>query len=211
MSIHELNRFLYYTQKSNYYIKEILIHGPGEPTLWKNLNEGIKILHDSPIIGAISMLSNGASLDRIEEETFKYIDQISISIYPDAKENDLITHLHQKFPEKIKLEFVKKFWIPPNREYPDSIPCACICPVPGFIDNKIFYCSGIIFNAAKLKGVDVFDYHDVYSELKENYLDNSSTGNFDLCKYCRANSNIALDLKDYDHNHKLYNDKKRVV
>ena len=202
MSIPELNRFLYYTEKSNYYIREAYLHGPGEPTLWKNLNEGIKILHESNVVGGIGMITNGVSLYRIKEETFQYIDRIRISVYPDAKKNDFITYLQQKFPEKIKLEVFKQFMSKPNREYPDSIPCTCACPVPVFVKNNFFYCSGTIFDAAKLKGVDVFDCHEVYTELKENYLDNYSIGNFDLCKYCISNGNICKQLKSY--NHKLF-------
>jgi hypothetical protein len=199
MSIYELNRFLYYTKKSNYYMREVCLHGPGEPTLWKNLNEGIEILYKSNVVGGVVLLTNGVSLNKVKEETFQYLDRINISIYPDAKENDLITHLYQKFPEKIHLEMMNQFWGPPCREYPDSIPCSCACPVSLLIDNKIFYCSGTIFDAAKLKGVDVFDCHEVYTELKENYLDNFSRGNFDLCKYCTSNRNIRKQLKSYDH------------
>jgi len=199
MTIPELNRFLYYTKKSNYYIREAFLHGPGEPTLWRNLNEGIKILYESPVVGGVCMLSNGVSLDRIKEETFQYIERIRISVYPDAKENDLIEYLCDRYPEKINLEIIKQFWSHPHKEYPDSIPCLCACPVPLFIDNKVFYCSGTIFDAAKLKGVDVFDCHEVYTELKENYLDNLSRGNFDLCKFCTSNRNIRKQLKSYDH------------
>ena len=206
MSIHELNRFLYYTEKSNYHIREVLLHGPGEPTLWKHLNEGIKILYESDVIGDIYISTNGVSLDRIKEETFKYIDKIRISVYPDAKENDIIGYLQQRFPEKIELEVMNRFTSLPNREYPNSIPCRCSCPIPFFIEDKIFYCGGSVFDAAKLKGVDIFGCHEVYTELKENYFDNISVGNFDLCKYCVLNSNIGKQLKSYPH--KLFGEVK---
>jgi hypothetical protein len=120
-------------------------------------------------------------------------------MYPDAKENNFITYLYQKFPEKIKFEYVKQFHDLPDRKYIDSIPCRCICPIPMFVKDKIFYCSGSIFDAAKLKGVNVFDYHEVYSELKENYLDGENNGNYDLCQYCCLNSNIYGHLNNYDH------------
>lgn len=199
MTIHELNRFLYYTKKSKYYIREACIHGPGEPTLWKNLNEGIKVLHESDVVGGIYLLTNGSFLDRIEEETFEYIGKLDISIYPDAKKNDLITYLCDKYPDKIGLGHYNKFWVSPTKEDVGSIPCRCTCPTPSFIGNKIFYCSGCIFDAAKLKGVDIYDCHEVYSVLKENYLENASLGNFDLCKYCAVNDNIYKQLDWQEH------------
>jgi hypothetical protein len=206
MSIDELNRFLYYTKKSNYHIRDVYLHGPGEPTLWKNLNEGLKILYESPVVGNVYIVTNGVSLNRIKEETFQYIYIVLIAVYPDAKENDLITHLCQEFPEKIKFHVESQFLSHPTKEYPNSIPCRCICPFPSVIDNKIFYCSPAIFDAAKAKGVDIFDCHEVYSELKENYLHNVSVGNFDLCKYCLLNSGIHEHLKVYDH--KLFKEVK---
>jgi len=199
MTTHELNKFLYYTEKSNYYIREVCLHGPGEPTLWRYLNEGIKILYDSGVIGGIYIISNGVSLDRIEEETFDYIDRIRISMYPDVKNNNYIEYLHKKFPEKIKFEYIKKFTEFPIKKYSDSIPCRCLCPIPMFVKDKIFYCNAGVFGAAALKGVNILDCYEVYSELKENYLHGENNGNYDLCQYCCFNNNIERHLKSYCH------------
>ena len=69
-----LKRFLFFTKESNYFIREVFLHGPGEPTLWKNINEGIRILHDFDRIGLVGIVTNGASLELIEEKNFDYID-----------------------------------------------------------------------------------------------------------------------------------------
>ena len=202
LTLEELDKFLYYTKKSKYFIKEICIHGLGEPTLWKHLNEGIKILHESEVIGGIVMLSNGASIKNIEEETFGYTSKIRISNYPDSNKNDLLLSLKERFPEKIIIEDIQEFQKPPDRPYLGTIPCKCICPLPTFIKDKIFYCNGSAFGAAKLKGVNVFDCHEVYCELKENYLEDfmfNKERNYDLCQYCRSNSNIAKHLKSCKH------------
>jgi hypothetical protein len=163
------------------------------------LNEGIKILYDSKVIGGVYIISNGASIDRIKEETFDYVDRIRISVYPDAKNNNSIEYLHKKFPEKIKLEYIKKFTELPIKKRPDSIPCQCSCSIPMFVKDKIFYCNGGAFEAADLKGVDIFDCKEMYRELKENYLDGENNGNYDLCQYCCFNKNIAQHLSTHEH------------
>jgi len=197
LSIDELKNFLYYTKKSRYFIKEIFIQGMGEPTLWNNLNDGIKILHNSVVVGSIFIITNGVSINNIEEKTFEYINNIRISMYPDSKKNDYVTFLYKKIPEKISFKHVSKFHEPPYKKYHNSVPCTCICPFPRLIKDKIFYCNA--FKAAELKGVDIFSCHEVYSELKENYLDRIEHGNHDLCQYCSGNKNIAKYLKMHNH------------
>ncbi len=202
LSLKELEKFLFYTEKSNYYIREICLHGPGEPTLWKYLNEGIKMLHKSKVIGGILIVSNGVSIRNIEEKTFDYIDKIRISDYPDAKKNDLLISLQKKLPEKIEFRNIDRFQELPDRAYLDTIPCKCTCPTPMFIKDKVFYCNGCVFEAAKLRGVDTFDCHELYCELKENYLEDflfDEKRNYDLCQYCSFNDNIAKHLKNCRH------------
>jgi hypothetical protein len=202
LTLDELERFIFYTKKSKYYIREVCLHGPGEPTLWKCLNEGIEILHESEVIGGILIISNGASIGDIEEKTFEYIGKIRISDYPDVKENDLLSSLQKRFPEKIEMRGISKFSEMPNKKYIDSIPCSCECPIPMFIKDKIFYCNGGVFDAAKLKGVNIFDCHEIYTDLREDYLDDFIPGkkrNYDLCQYCFCNQNITKYLKSYKH------------
>jgi len=202
LTLEELDRFLYYTKKSNYFFREVCIHGSGEPTLWKHLNEGIRVLHDSEVVGGILLGSNGVSIGNIEENTFEYIDQIRISGYPDAKKNDRLISLQKSYPEKIKINDIKMFLEVTKVAHLGTIPCKCICPLPMFIKDKIFYCNGAVFEAAKLKGVNILDCHEVYCELKEDYMKGymfDKKRNYDLCQYCSYNDKIAKNLKCYPH------------
>ena len=202
LTLEELDRFLYYTKKSRYYLREVCLHGPGEPTLWEHLNEGIKILYDSDVVGGISIVSNGVSIENIKEETVEYMYKIHISDYPCSKENERLISLQKRFPEKISINDRKIFKEFLDRAHLGTIPCECICHFPALIGDKVFFCGGGAFSAAALKGVSIFDCHEVYSYIGENYLkdfEQCDIRNYDLCQYCSYNKSIRKHLKEHKH------------
>jgi organic radical activating enzyme len=207
LSINELNRFIYYTKKSNYYYCKIIIQGVGEPTLWDHFNEGIKLLHDSGITTSIIVYSNGISVDNIEEETWQYLDIVRFSIFPHTKNKDHLDVLRRKYGEhKIIYANYDSFVGSIDKRYVGTTPCRCLCPGPSFIKDKVFfYCAaGPILTAAKIMGVNIFDYENMYSEVKENYLDRSDVDvpgarSFEFCESCVLNSNIFPCRKRHKH------------
>ena len=201
LSLEELKTFTYYTKKSKYYVEKININGAGEPTLWKYLNEGMKLLHDSRIAKSIVLETNGQSLNRINNKTWKYLSKVIISDYPS---NESINLRQQRFKEKI--DFINRdlFRVLPNKKHEDTIPCFCICPGPMFVKDKVFlYCGPPVFNAADIMRVGVSDQNELYAKVELNYmdkLDEKKIGNLQLCEYCWANSNIKLP--SYEHKKK---------
>ncbi|MFC1841326.1 hypothetical protein ACFL1N_17295, partial [Thermodesulfobacteriota bacterium] len=190
-----LNKFIYYTKKSKYFIEKLEVHGPGEPTLWKNFNEGIKILHKSNVIGKIIVTSNGKSLDRIHNETWNYIDYINVSCYPDVELN------FKKYKSMINILEQGEFKRIPQRRYENTIPCQCACYGPMFLKDKIFfYCGPPVFDAANLMGVNINKDTDLFVPLELNYLDKfkkENIGNLKYCEYCWANMNIITGLEEH--------------
>jgi len=192
LSIEELKNFIDCTKKSNYFIEELSIHGIGEPLLWNHFEEGIKLLKNSGVIGKISVTTNGLLLDKINDETMGFIDMLSVSVYPDYPNHVLLKEKKSEYKEKVEINYITKFIAKPIRMY-NKIPCHCLTCGPMFIKDRIFfYCGPTIFDAARLKGVDIFKYNDLYSQIQPGYLDNSdikNMGNIEFCKYCWANDN----------------------
>jgi len=196
LSIEELKKFIYYTHKSGYYIKRLKIHGPGEPTLWKYFNEGIKLLYESNLIKDIIVETNGGFLDRIHNSTWRYISEFFVSIYPES-DCRLLKEKQKIYGDKIILNYKERFWKQPSRKYENTIPARCICPGPMFIKDKIFlYCGPPVFNAANLADTNIFENTELYTSIGLNYMDKfdeNKMGNLKFCEYCWANANIEKE------------------
>ncbi len=192
LSIEELEKFIYFTKKSNYYIDRLLIHGPGEPLLWKHFNKGIKILHNSKITDKITIETNGLLLNNIDNENWEYI-KVLVSAYPGQFQHKEIIEKH-----KIILKDKSKFKsMPLSISNKSVIPSDCCCSGPMFYKDKIIYCGPPVFGALELYNKKLIDYPELYSELKVNYMDGynkDKVRNCELCKGCWANRNIKLSM-----------------
>ena len=194
MSLEQVEKFMRFTEKSNYHIKELSIHGPGEPLLWKHLNEALPDLYNSSAIDSINILSNGRSLNRVKEKTWDCIDLVDISIYDDDDDYDLVLNeLSQK--NKQKLNIMRKVYFYPrvkkNEVY--DIPCICIGQGPMQVGDVTFlYCGPQVFDAASLLDIDIYDLKYLYVHTEEDYLSQHNPcnqGNMAICRHCWANGN----------------------
>ena len=176
-----------------------MIHGPGEPLLWKNINEALPLFHNSTAIKSIHIVSNGKELDRIEEATWNCIDNMEISIYSGAKDIvlDNIAAEH-----KNKLNIIEKdtFMTRFEKNEAFDIPCICMCGGPMLIGDTIFfYCGPPVFDAAQLLGIDIYDLKYLYTTVGEEYLSDynpSNKGNMAICRHCWANGYRFFKDKD---------------
>ncbi len=195
LSLEELDEYIYHTRHSNYFVEQLWIQGPGEPTLWKHFNQGVKRLYRSGVIGGIFIQTNGLSLDRLTEETWSYLRWVSVSVYPDFDKLNELDILQRKYPNKIQIIHTGQFEEVSQDHQVSTIPCYCGCDGPMFIKNKIFYyCGPTGFAAAKRMNNDILNCHDQYTEIRPFYLDKadfSRMGNMELCRYCWANSNAV--------------------
>lgn len=193
LSLEELSNFLDITRKSNYYIERIDIHGPGEPLLWTHLNEGIKMIYDSKLIGKINIWTNGKFLKKIKPEILKYINIIVISVYPDEDILKILENFPKQYLYKIQKNIVTEFITYSDKDKLATIPCKCFCHGPMFIKDKIFlYCGPLVFGAIKVKGDNIFDHKYLFRNIDIRYMDafeKLKIGNLELCKYCMGNEN----------------------
>jgi hypothetical protein len=195
LSLKQLERFLFYTKKSGYFIENLRIHGPGEPLLWKHLNQGLKMIHNSGVVGTIFIATNGHAISNINESSWEYIDEIRVSIYPDFKLDEQLIALTKKKEEKIDLINIDSFiYVEIDSTGCAPVPCICKCQGPMVYGDIIYlFCGPPLFEAVQKMKRDIIDFPELSSEIGLNYLEQFNEkliGNLDCCCYCWANSNF---------------------
>jgi hypothetical protein len=196
LSMEQLDRFLFYTERSNYFIRSLSIHGPGEPFLWKELNAGLQRLKRSKAIGWISMVTNGLLLDRISEDAMTCVDRLFVSVYANYNRHAVMEQFLKRHSAKVRLWDGTNFWehtANPAETAPATGGCTCAGPM--LYNDRIFpYCGPPVFGAAKAKGVDVMSIPHMSVPLGLDYLASYNArllGRMDVCRYCWANPNFA--------------------
>jgi hypothetical protein len=196
LSLESLDRFLFYTERSNYFIRSLSIHGPGEPFLWREMNEGLKMLKRSKAIGWVTMVTNGLLLDRIHDDAMACLDRLFISVYANYNRGEVLQKFRAKWGEKVSLWDGTHFWehaTSPTQTAPATGGCNCVGPM--LYDDKIFpYCGPPVFGAAKAKGVDVLSLPNLWVPLGLNYMASYNArlvGRMDICRTCWANPNFS--------------------
>lgn len=196
LSLEKLDRFLYYTERSNYFIRSLSIHGPGEPFLWKHLNEGLIRLKRSRSIGWVTMVTNGLLLDRITDEAMGCLDRLFISVYANYNREELLKSFHARYGPRVSLWDGTYFWehaSSPAQTAPATGGCNCSGPM--LYDDFLFpYCGPPVFGAAKAKGVDPMTVAHLATPVGPNYMSGYNArlvGRMDICRYCWANPNFA--------------------
>ena len=195
LSMEKLDRFLYYTERSNYFIRSLSIHGPGDPFLWKHLNEGLLRLKRSRSIGWVTMVTNGLLLDRITDEAMACLDRLFISVYSNYNRHEVFDRFCAKHGARVGLWDGTFFWehtASPGQTAPATGGCTCVGPM--LYDDRIFpYCGPPVFGAAKAKGVDPLTVQNLSVPLGPDYMAGYNArlvGRMDICRYCWAYPNF---------------------
>ncbi|MBI3556006.1 MAG: radical SAM protein [Deltaproteobacteria bacterium] len=203
LSLEQLDRFLYHTEQSGYFIEKIWMHGPGEPLLWRHLNEGLRRLRASAAIGKIEIITNGTYLKRIEETAWDCIDIIDVNIYEDRTKIPLLERLQAFFgAEKIRPRAAETFKRVRDENFqPATIPGKCRCSGPMLYGDKVFlFCGPPVFGAALRATKDLLADRSLWVEVGPNYLegyDEKIAGTLDLCRFCWANENMDEVLEPH--------------
>jgi hypothetical protein len=223
LSLDHVREFINFTEQSHYLIKQLHLTGPGEPLLWRNLEEGLRLLRGSRAIQRIALISNGLNLQRIDNDMWNNIDQIHVSVYPAFKKvDDVLAALEPSHKKKLRIVRTTHFRTAPRKGEVAAIPCVCDCTGPMYFDRKVFfYCGPTVFGAAESKGVSVLDYPEMYEEIGLDYLKRmivpqsrveripilsrvlgtidpiGKTAAHELCRYCFANNNREFVLRDH--------------
>lgn len=208
LSLHDLRAFIAHTRASRYYVENLWITGPGEPTLWRHFDEGIRLLHDSGVIGRICVTSNGQSLDRVDHGTWRFVSRLAISVYASGEYARQAPHLEaaRRAGCEVEERVRDNFRALPTGGAPDALPAVCTCPGPMVYGDRVYYhCGPTGFEAARLKGEPFLDNPRHGRRIGPDYLagvdtrvlygvdgDTISRATLDLCRYCWANMRIPL-------------------
>jgi len=145
MSLEEVEDFIYYSKLSNYKFKRIGIIG-GEPLLWKNQMEGLKLLYAANLTENIRITTNGLVLNRRNKELIDsilpYIHELKISKYIGNEKN--IKFALKNFPQK-KIKVVPQIdrFVSPKVFIPNSLPADCRCRVFSVSNGRVDVCSPV--------------------------------------------------------------------
>lgn len=192
MSIEEIERFIHFTKLSNYKFQRLTISG-GEPFLWKNLDEGLKLLMNSGVTNEITVFTNAVFYKKLTPSIIKNITTIRVSYY-DHLQGGTDNTEHIKELQKIhpKVEVVPRdvFTRIPSEPIHSTEEVRCKNLYTQYYNGNIYACAHAHSLALK-----------VGSKIKTgepigiNYLDNTveirKGQHTDLCSVCVSNASIS--------------------
>ena len=194
ISENEFNIWSEYTQSAGYHFKTININGLGEPTCYPDIKFLQYILIRShKFCNTLHLLTNGINVD-VLKLILPFIDEITISMWPNSKEHWKDIELFKSYHEtKIHLRYniechdIKEHF---STSKSNKIT-KCGCYGPGYTMNTVFLACGTWAPSINKNGL----YH---TDLKEYYLDSLSsklgTTSFRMCESCWANTGIPYKI-----------------
>ena len=136
MSLHELEYFIKVSEASGYRFDLVLTGG--EPTLWKNFAQGVKLLRYSAICNSLTLFTNAMSIDPLTEDAVACLDGIRISDYNTSSEN--VAALKARFGAKVRVVDRQEFWANPREAVPNSLPAQCLNPEILLANYQVYAC-----------------------------------------------------------------------
>ena len=189
MSLEEMEKFLYYTEKSGYRFN--YRYTGGEPLYWRNLKDGTKMLRKSKSCNSILLMTNGMKHENLNDEIIRMIDYVRISQY--NYNDEAISLLKEKYPHKVKIVDREKFYPNPLSPIHEAVPVECGNLEHIYFNKKIYMCPhsyslSIKHNLKNLElGIDLCDnYCDRNLEIRE--------GHELICKLCLGNKKVRDNL-----------------
>jgi len=126
----------------------------GEPTMWRYLRSGCRILRESSAFGEIRLLTNGKLYDKISSlVTDGLVDVIAISAHEADPEGLAI--LSSRHPGLIRINRTKHKPLP-VRPIKGTLPAKCTCNRLAYFDRRVWACNNA-YTHTKRMGGDVTD------------------------------------------------------
>ena len=197
MSIEELEELLYFSKLSGYRF-DFIVSG-GEPLLWENLKDGLKLLKDSDICKSITMFSNAMFPEKVTKEIADCLDSIRISHYFYNEKH--MKQLEIMYPDKVRIEERTKFWEMPKTAVESEIAFPVICLNAGFkFYNKQVYACVHALSLVELDPSNAeiplgnplgLDFLEGLAEIKENQKE--------ICRWCISNQRVRDYVEKVDN------------
>ncbi|MBY0551193.1 MAG: radical SAM protein [Candidatus Obscuribacterales bacterium] len=136
MSVEEIRKLIEVSEQSQYKFDFILTGG--EPLLWSNLHEGVRLLRLSSITNSIRVFSNVTHINQVTDEFMSDIDQLRISQYPTNLENTKL--LKKRYASKVKVVDRGQFYPNPEQPLDDVLPAVCCNPEVMYFNGDVYGC-----------------------------------------------------------------------
>lgn len=186
ISIPDLEEFIEITHKSGYKFKYTI--SGGEPLLWSNLQEGVKLLRESDTCCGMLMFTNALNIDALNNEVADCFNEIRISAYrANSKE---VKQLKQQFGDKVRIVPREKFYPIPESPIQGTTPAVCEYDKWWYYNRRIYCCahglSLYLDCPYSLSNELTLNYVDGLLEIKERLM-NDPLG---ACGRCAANTHF---------------------
>jgi organic radical activating enzyme len=220
MSLESIERFIFFTKRSNYMFQQIVISG-GESLLWSNFVEGITLLHQSDIAKSfkINTAANLNLLKKKQHDIRTVTKLTNVKIRPSKYwfNQSGIDFLFSEFPRhKIKVEECRNFMTSPQKMQDINLETSkCWGPTFSFYDDKIIWCANLLSLKHRFKLTDedpIVKYKSV--EITDNYLekitDKNRWGKEKICSGCICCTGVSHDINS-NVNTKIKNEPLTIV
>lgn len=191
LSLEELRAFILISERSGY-VFEIMLTG-GEPLLWNNLKDALRILRASRMCAGLSLFTNATTIEPLfDAETVSYLDTIKVSQYRHNSEN--VDMLIRRYPSKVQIFHGEDFYVNPRVAVTHAVPALCLNPELFYFDYHMYACphsasiaygSGSTMQLANplavgfLKGLERIKHEQQY----------------EICTYCISNEKVRLQVE----------------
>ena len=176
------------TKESAYPLYDSVILTGGEPLLWKNVEEGARLLRQAEVSHQLNLFSNGDCLDRVTDRLMESLTTLRLSHYGNNTKN--IKSLKKRYGSKVAIVNQQQhFPIPTSLADTSVLPAKCGCEGPALIGNRVFGCS-MLATVANEFGIDLAQYPESHCKLQVGYLEllaNFPRTRHDCCRGCIGN------------------------
>ena len=195
MSVDELNDFLAISEQSGYSF-DIIVCG-GEPLLWKNLKEGLRVLSTSKVAKRILIFSNIVGTSNIDDEVMNCVTQLRVSKY--RANASRVDALVSKYPTKILVVDRTKFYRQASHPLQNVLPCNCLNVESMYMNRKVYACPhGPSLNEGK---DTLTNGEKLYAPLEVGYMQHipkiRDAIAAELCTRCSSNPKVRLLVERY--------------
>ena len=200
MSLDELTAFIDVTEKSGYKFHYMLTGG--EPLIWKNLKEGVKLLRQSLSCNYLYLFTNLVNHEALDDEVMSCLNCVKVSQYA-ANESE-IHEVKRKYGDKVKVYDRRKFWINPKEKIDINTPVVCMNEGELLFQNyHVYACLHSASIAAAHKNTEItickpleLGYMDGLDEIRTNQAR-------DICSLCTSNKEIRDMMSKPEHTSQL--------
>jgi len=185
-SLDDVEFFIRCAELQGFTFERVILAG-GDPYLWKNLEEAVRMFHASPAFGGVNLFTGviDEKLTRRIEPMMQYIGLSYYGVEPEftspKMEVDRTSASH---------------WVLPAEPVPGTLPADCCCFGPNFRAGRVYRCSNIPdLLLAEDEPLEAADYSEpLTSQFLDIYLDADIYQDYH-CASCVANLNVRPHIE----------------